>query len=108
MTPATLSPNQILAVTYGLTLSEALDKLPKQSWGTAYPVVTSGRVVGLVSLYEPETWYRPCSGPGGIRAVSGRWQLVAIPQRRYEPPGSLGYSHAVLEDGKQRKRRQRK
>jgi hypothetical protein len=90
-----MGPKELLELTYGLTLPEANRRLPRGSWGKVYPVVTLGRVVGLVTILEPEVWFRPCSGPDGLRKVIGSWRLMPRPGHYV---GLNGWSHAVLDN----------
>jgi hypothetical protein len=59
----------LLAAVYGKELKEAQSFVTKEQWGCRYPAVHAGRIVGLVSLYEPEHWYTPHQ-PGTKRATS--------------------------------------
>ena len=79
----------LLAAVYGKELKEAQSFVTKEQWGCRYPALhtPSGRIVGLVSLYEPEHWYTPAWNKEGYKPVVGGWKLV---------PCEGGYSHAVL------------
>lgn len=92
-----MTPKEILDITYGLTLPEANKRLPRGTWGRVYPVAHFGRVIGLVTLLEPEVWFRPCGGEQGVRAIEGTWRLEAKPSPGL-PRGTNGWSHAVLDN----------
>jgi hypothetical protein len=92
-----MEPKEILDVAYGLTLPEANRRLPRGTWGRVYPLAHEGYVIGLVTLLEPEVWFRPCGGPTGVRMIQGRWRLQAKPAPGL-PRGSKGWSHAVLDN----------
>jgi hypothetical protein len=79
----------LLAAVYGKSLKEAQSFVTKEQWGCRYPALyaPAGRIVGLVSLYEPEHWYTPAWNKEGFKPVVGGWKLVAKGE---------GYSHAVL------------